>query len=86
MQKLDALAQRASRTICVFLLIAGIDFAACEREVVYPAGLKWEEATALDADLVVMGGYAHSRLRELVFGGATRELLRSANVPLLMAH
>lgn len=45
-----------------------------------------EEATALGADLVVMGGYAHSRLRELVFGGATRELLRTANVPLLMAH
>ncbi len=45
-----------------------------------------EEANALQADLVVMGGYAHSRLRELVFGGATRELLRAANVPLLMAH
>jgi nucleotide-binding universal stress UspA family protein len=45
-----------------------------------------EEATALNADLVVMGGYAHSRLRELVFGGATRELLRTATVPLLMAH
>jgi nucleotide-binding universal stress UspA family protein len=45
-----------------------------------------EEAQALNADLVVMGGYAHSRLRELVFGGATRELLRSATVPLLMAH
>jgi nucleotide-binding universal stress UspA family protein len=45
-----------------------------------------EEATALEADLVVMGGYAHSRLRELVFGGATRELLRTASVPLLMAH
>jgi len=45
-----------------------------------------EEAQALDADLVVMGGYAHSRLRELVFGGATRELLRSATIPLLMAH
>jgi nucleotide-binding universal stress UspA family protein len=45
-----------------------------------------EEASALQADLVVMGGYAHSRLRELVFGGATRELLRAANVPLLMAH
>jgi nucleotide-binding universal stress UspA family protein len=45
-----------------------------------------EEATVLGADLVVMGGYAHSRLRELVFGGATRELLRSATVPLLMAH
>jgi nucleotide-binding universal stress UspA family protein len=45
-----------------------------------------EEANVLGADLVVMGGYAHSRLRELVFGGATRELLRAANVPLLLAH
>jgi nucleotide-binding universal stress UspA family protein len=45
-----------------------------------------EEAMTLNADLVVMGGYAHSRLRELVFGGATRELLRTASVPLLMAH
>jgi nucleotide-binding universal stress UspA family protein len=45
-----------------------------------------EEAKALGADLVVMGGYAHSRLRELVFGGATRELLRNATVPVLMAH
>ena len=45
-----------------------------------------EEAKALNADLVVMGGYAHSRLRELVFGGATRELLRHATVPILMAH
>jgi nucleotide-binding universal stress UspA family protein len=45
-----------------------------------------EEAKTLNADLVVMGGYAHSRLRELVFGGATRELLRNATVPILMAH
>jgi nucleotide-binding universal stress UspA family protein len=52
-----------------------------------PASLAiMDEAKALNADLVVMGGYAHSRLRELVFGGATRELLRSATVPLLMAH
>jgi nucleotide-binding universal stress UspA family protein len=45
-----------------------------------------EEAQTLGADLIVMGGYAHSRLRELVFGGATRELLRTSTVPLLMAH
>ncbi len=45
-----------------------------------------EEAISLNADLIVMGGYAHSRLRDLVFGGATRELLRTATVPLLMAH
>jgi len=45
-----------------------------------------EEAQKFNADLIVMGGYAHSRLRELVFGGATRELLRTTTVPLLMAH
>lgn len=45
-----------------------------------------EEAQKFNADLIVMGGYAHSRLRELVFGGATRELLRATTVPLLMAH
>ncbi|WP_395646529.1 universal stress protein [Terricaulis sp.] len=45
-----------------------------------------DEAKALNADLIVMGGYAHSRLRELVFGGATRELLRATTIPLLMAH
>ena len=44
------------------------------------------EADATGADLVVMGGYAHSRLRELVFGGATRDLLRASQIPLLMAH
>jgi nucleotide-binding universal stress UspA family protein len=38
------------------------------------------------ADLMVMGAYAHSRLREMVFGGATRELLEAAPLPLLMAH
>jgi nucleotide-binding universal stress UspA family protein len=45
-----------------------------------------ETAKSFNADLIVMGGYAHSRLRELVFGGATRELLRTTTVPLLMAH
>ncbi len=51
-----------------------------------PALAILEEATALNADLVVMGGYAHSRLRDLVFGGATKDMLRAATVPVLMAH
>lgn len=38
------------------------------------------------ADLIVMGGYGHSRLRELVLGGATRSLLQSMTVPVLMSH
>jgi nucleotide-binding universal stress UspA family protein len=51
-----------------------------------PAEAILEEADKLGADLLVMGGYAHSRLRELVFGGATRDLLRLAHIPVLMAH
>ncbi|MGE9296146.1 MAG: universal stress protein [Puniceicoccales bacterium] len=37
-------------------------------------------------DLVAMGGYGHSRMREFLFGGATREILGSMTVPVLMAH
>jgi nucleotide-binding universal stress UspA family protein len=36
--------------------------------------------------LVVMGAYGHSRLREWVFGGFTRHVLRAAEVPVLMMH
>jgi len=38
------------------------------------------------ADLLVMGGYGHSRWREFVLGGATRGVLSSMTVPTLMAH
>ena len=39
-----------------------------------------------EADLIVMGGYGHSRLREFVLGGATRGILGSMTLPVLMAH
>jgi nucleotide-binding universal stress UspA family protein len=38
------------------------------------------------SDLLVMGAYGHSRLRELVLGGVTRTILREMTVPVLMAH
>lgn len=38
------------------------------------------------ADLLVMGGYGHSRLREFVLGGVTRDMLSSMTVPVLMSH
>lgn len=44
------------------------------------------EARAVNADLIVMGGYAHARVRELLFGGATRDLLELSPFPLLLAH
>jgi nucleotide-binding universal stress UspA family protein len=38
------------------------------------------------ADLMIMGGYGHSRLREFILGGATRALLTAMTVPVLMSH
>jgi nucleotide-binding universal stress UspA family protein len=37
-------------------------------------------------DFIVMGGYGHSRLREFILGGATRGILTSMTVPVLMSH
>ncbi|MCP5433781.1 MAG: universal stress protein [Alphaproteobacteria bacterium] len=44
------------------------------------------EAERGGADLVVMGGYGHSRLREFIVGGATRHILANAALPVLIAH
>jgi nucleotide-binding universal stress UspA family protein len=38
------------------------------------------------ADLLVMGGYGHSRMREIVLGGATRQVLAQMPLPVLMSH
>ena len=38
------------------------------------------------ADLIVMGGYGHARIREVVLGGATRHILKHMTVPVLMSH
>lgn len=49
-------------------------------------GVILSRAADHDADLVVMGLYGHSRVREWVMGGASRTLLASMTVPLLVAH
>ncbi len=41
---------------------------------------------SLQAGLLVMGGYSHSRTREMIFGGFTRRVLHSAPVPVFMCH
>jgi len=43
-------------------------------------------AADLDADLLVMGAYGHSRLRELIFGGTTRHIARHMTLPTLLSH
>ena len=42
--------------------------------------------TDINADLVVMGAYGHSRFREAILGGATRNMLETCEVPVFMAH
>jgi nucleotide-binding universal stress UspA family protein len=52
-----------------------------------PVGeLLLSRAADLDADLLVMGAYGHSRARELLLGGATRSILAGMTIPVLMSH
>ena len=56
-----------------------------------PAGINagkalLQRAQDLGANLVVMGAYAHSRMREYIFGGATQYVLANATIPVLMSH
>jgi nucleotide-binding universal stress UspA family protein len=43
-------------------------------------------ATELGADLLVKGAYTHTRLRQMIFGGATRHILSESTIPVLFAH
>ena len=44
------------------------------------------QAREQGAELLVMGGYGHSRLREMLIGGATRSILEHMTVPVLFSH
>lgn len=57
---------------------------AADRSDIQPGLLSIAADESLN--LLVMGGYGHSRLQEFVLGGVTREMLRSMTVPTLMSH
>ena len=63
-----------------------VEIMAVEAENRTVAQILIEEAHKMSADLVVMGAYGHSRFREWILGGATREMLASSDVPIFMAH
>jgi nucleotide-binding universal stress UspA family protein len=50
------------------------------------AALLLDEARYFGADLIVMGGYGHSRLREWILGGVTRDVLQATTIPVLMSQ
>jgi nucleotide-binding universal stress UspA family protein len=51
-----------------------------------PGEMMLAEAKAHGADLMVKGAYTQSRLRQMIFGGATRQIINEATIPVLMAH
>jgi nucleotide-binding universal stress UspA family protein len=51
-----------------------------------PANIILSRAADTSADLLVMGGYGHSRMREFILGGVTRAILGSMTVPTFMSH
>lgn len=55
----------------------------CRAEV---DGLLIREAQAIDADVIVMGGYGHPRLHEMLFGGVTRSMVRRSPLPLFISR
>jgi nucleotide-binding universal stress UspA family protein len=63
---------------------------SCESHPMYPdnqvGSALLAKARELGADLLVMGGYGRSRVRELVFGGVTRTVLSQYDLPILLAH
>ncbi|MGH1482881.1 MAG: universal stress protein [Geminicoccales bacterium] len=63
----------------------------CERHVIEPEGepvgaALMKKAADIGADLLVMGGYGHHRLRERILGGVTHHILNQAGLPILIAH
>ncbi|MDH3671922.1 MAG: universal stress protein [Gammaproteobacteria bacterium] len=77
-----------SADICQHLVRHGVDAKATHLEAHDSSVGEMLLSRAADkgADLIVMGAYGHSRVREFVLGGATRHLLEHMTVPVLMAH
>ncbi|MBX9633823.1 MAG: universal stress protein [Magnetospirillum sp.] len=74
--------------ICLHLSRHGVN-AVCEHiksDDLNVGQMLLSRAADEDADLIVMGAYGRSRLRELVLGGATRHLLRHMTAPVLLSH
>lgn len=74
--------------ICLMLARHGIksEVSILSKTMPQVAEVVNRHATDRSINLIVMGAYGHSRFREALIGGATRDMLESANLPILMAH
>lgn len=80
--------QSDPRGVAEYLALHGVTaeprVVRCDREEAGQALLA--EANNFDAQLLVMGGYAHSRVREVILGGTTRYVLQHSTTPVLLIH
>jgi nucleotide-binding universal stress UspA family protein len=73
--------------IALYLSRHGVKVNVVQRETQHEVGAAiLAHAARIRADLMIMGGYGHSRFRELLIGGATRSVLTGMTVPVLFAH
>jgi nucleotide-binding universal stress UspA family protein len=74
--------------LALYLARHGIDTVASQTAAggISVGNVILSRAADLSADLIVMGAYGHSRVRELLMGGATRTVLQSMTLPVLMSH
>ena len=77
-------ALRAVRAAIPLLVKAEIDVLA--KTLPRVSDVMMRHVEDLDADMVVMGAYGHSRFREAILGGATRNMLEQTKVSVFMAH
>lgn len=83
----EAHGQEAGADIALYLARHGIKIDVLQRQTSLDAGnALLSLADDQRADLLVMGGYGHSRFREVLLGGVTLTVLQSMTLPVLMAH
>ncbi len=75
-------------TFCQMLTRQGVkaDVAVLARTLPKISEIIARRATEIGADMIVMGAYGHSRFRQAILGGATRNMLETANIPVFLAR
>jgi nucleotide-binding universal stress UspA family protein len=78
----------SSQRLAGYLITHGIqpEIEVTEEQEAKAGNLLLDLAAQENCDLLVMGAYGHSRLREFLFGGATRHMLHHAQLPILFAN
>jgi nucleotide-binding universal stress UspA family protein len=87
-EKEGAVLDLPTAEICAALSRHGIKAQGSQSHAIGPdvGGELLRQASAFGSDLLVMGCYGHSRLREFILGGASRHVLSEMRIPILMSH